>query len=205
MGKCLLANSFGATAAILMFTYSAAHASSMPTRVIELAAQQLDDLERIACFGESQSIGVKRLLFEPYSDYAEVQCSPHSTYQGHPVARYVRCSRLTQDVPWTCDAGFLTVEARAAGRTILVRQHFATAQDALDVIAYLLSGPSKGELKINADWITSEVWVYRWGDRFSVAASRYHFAITREQSAGVSKFELTGVSSCEIDTCHPIT
>jgi hypothetical protein len=189
---------------LLVQAWGACPAATIRSRPLELTGTEQKALGQLACYGEPQSIVAQRYLGPLYGDYVDVQCKSHSEYQGHPVARFVRCSRPKVDTRWACDSSIATLELNTNGRTISVRHLYVTTQDALDVVSYLLSGPSKDEVRVDPDWITAVTWVSRGADHVTVSGDS-HIIRVRVQPAGLDRFLVEGISSCSVDICHSIT
>lgn len=196
---------FAFVAAGLWLVVSFANATNPRAVPVELSEAQQGQLAQLTCYGSIESFRVVRHLDAPFGDYASVQCPPHSSYQGHAVARFVRCARPKVDTVWTCDAAIPTVLVNVNDRDLLIRYPSSTVQDALDVVAYVFSKPIGGKFGLDSsERADSTVFVSQTGNNFHVSTGTYAFSLTRESSLEGPRFRLQSVLTCQGDTCHPV-
>lgn len=181
-------------------------AAAATTRSVELPLSEAEreSLLQVACQGPAQSLSARRQIGPPNYVYAEIQCESHEQFKGHPVAKFVECRRAA-DSSWACGAAIPTIEVRTPdGRTIHVRHRDATAQQALDIIAFLLDAPKYRDTTIQPEWIVDGTGVYRSDAGLLVSAAPYHFRLRADDVAGVARFGIDEISVCKLDVCYPL-
>lgn len=187
---------------VAVLSFSTMSNATPTARPLQLTKEERDNLESISCRGVPDSIVARRHQSPPAGDYADVQCKPHSMHRGHPVSQFVQCSRMSQGSGWHCQAPIATIQIDAGGRSILVRHKGATAEQALEVVSYLLSGPAKGSWHVDPNWLTSIIWVSATGDRLTVSSASRIISV-RMLSDASRQFEVEQIIACETDTCVP--
>lgn len=178
-------------------------ANAAATATLELTTQEHDRLGQLVCSADPESItAVARDASRP-SDYADVQCKPHSTHSAHQVAKWARCSRPGKGADWHCEAPIATVRIEAADRDIQIHHTGVPTDLAVNAVSYLLSGPTGGRLHFDPTWLDSVVRVFAASGQI-VVSSGSHIATLRVPEADAREFELEQISHCDTDTCVPL-
>jgi len=178
MGARTVFRSFLFINAALLFAAVSGQTASMPTRPLELTAEQKESLWATACYMQPQSIETRQQYGGPVQvDRADVYCGPHAEYEGQPVALFVQCSRPSGSEHWQCDKAVPMIDIRDGDRTIRVRYTFVTAREVSEIMRYVLSLPSLGNVTVRHEWIDAGVYIHRinlLNDRFSVSMDKLY-------------------------------
>jgi len=153
------------------------------------------------CENGVQSIDARS---RPGTQYAYIYCAVLEDEMGREIPPVVYCERGDPQTSWDCREHKTNVRATVAGRRIAFSFEYATLEQSLAVISFLLVSPRPG-YGVPNQWEPDRVTLYQ--GRFLVSghadSERYSFEV-REAPADATRFEVLQVSKCRIDTCRPI-